>query len=169
MDLPRTNYHKMKDNPVEKLFWGKIPLERATSYFFYRRGGDTRRILHSLKYGGQKEIGEIMGRHLAVELLSSGFFEGIDMLVPVPLHKKKEKLRGYNQSKWIARGVSVITLIPVFTSGMVREKNTETQTHKSAFERGKMWTVFFGLLFLNIFRVSTYLSLMMCLLPERLS
>ena len=83
----------------------------------------------------QKEIGEIMGRHLAVELLSSGFFEGIDMLVPVPLHKKKEKLRGYNQSEWIARGVSVITLIPVFTSGMVREKNTETQTHKSAFER----------------------------------
>ena len=79
MDLPRTNYHKMKDNPVEKLFWGKIPLERATSYFFYRRGGDTRRILHSLKYGGQKEIGEIMGRHLAVELLSSGFFEGIDI------------------------------------------------------------------------------------------
>lgn len=57
------------------------------------------------------------------------------MLVPVPLHKKKEKLRGYNQSEWIARGVSVITLIPVFTSGMVREKNTETQTHKSAFER----------------------------------
>ena len=100
-----------------------------------RWGGDTRRILHSLKYGGQKEIGEIMGRHLAVELLSSGFFEGIDMLVPVPLHKKKEKLRGYNQSEWIARGVSVITLIPVFTSGMVREKNTETQTHKSAFER----------------------------------
>ena len=135
MDLPRTNYHQMKDNPVEKLFWGKIPLERATSYFFYRRGGDTRRILHSLKYGGQKEIGEIMGRHLAVELLSSGFFEGIDMLVPVPLHKKKEKLRGYNQSEWIARGVSVITLIPVFTSGMVREKNTETQTHKSALER----------------------------------
>ena len=79
MDLPRTNYHQMKDNPVEKLFWGKIPLERATSYFFYRRGGDTRRILHSLKYGGQKEIGEIMGRHLAVELLSSGFFEGIDI------------------------------------------------------------------------------------------
>ena len=183
MDLPRTNYHQMKDNPVEKLFWGKIPLERATSYFFYRRGGDTRRILHSLKYGGQKEIGEIMGRHLAVELLSSGFFEGIDMLVPVPLHKKKEKLRGYNQSEWIARGVSVITLIPVFTSGMVREKNTvhifptlksvrRIPRHKLTnllLSVGKMWTVFFGLLFLNIFRVSTYLSLMMCLLPERLS
>ena len=56
IDLPRTDYHKIKDNPVEKLFWGKIPLERATSYFFYRRGGDARRILHLLKYGGQKEI-----------------------------------------------------------------------------------------------------------------
>ena len=135
MDLPRTNYHKMKDNPVEKLFWGKIPLERATSYFFYRRGGDTRRILHSLKYGGQKEIGEIMGRHLAVELLSSGFFEGIDMLVPVPLHKKKEKLRGYNQSEWIARGVSQVVGLPVDVSSMIREKHTDTQTRKSTYER----------------------------------
>lgn len=135
MDLPRTNYHKMKDNPVEKRFWGKFPLERATSYFIYRRGGDVRHILHSLKYGGQKEIGEIMGRHLAAELLSSGFLEGVDLIVPVPLHKKKEELRGYNQSEWIARGVSVVTAIPVYTYGVTREKNTGTQTHKSVFER----------------------------------
>ena len=57
------------------------------------------------------------------------------MLVPVPLHKKKEKLRGYNQREWNARGVSVITQIPVFTSGMLREQNTVTHTHKSAFDR----------------------------------
>lgn len=135
MDFPRTGYHKIKDNPVEQLFWGKVPLERATSYFFYRRGGDARHILHSLKYGGQKEIGEIMGRHMATELLPSGFFKGIDFIIPVPLHKKKQKLRGYNQSEWIARGVSAITSIPVYVSGVVREKNTETQTRKSVFER----------------------------------
>ena len=74
IDMPRTNYHKMKDNPVERMFWGKFPLERATSYFFYRKGSDFRRILHQLKYGGRKELGAVMGRCMAAELLPTGFF-----------------------------------------------------------------------------------------------
>ena len=60
MDLPRTDYHLCADNPVECMFWGKIPLERATSYFFYHKGSDFRRILHQLKYGGRKDLGETM-------------------------------------------------------------------------------------------------------------
>lgn len=135
INLPRTDYHLRKDNPVEQLFWGKLPLERATSYFFYRKGSDFRRILHQLKYGGQKEIGAIMGRHVAAELLSSGFFQGIDVIVPVPLHKKKRKLRGYNQSEWIARGIAGVTGIPVDAESMIRQKNTETQIRKSLFDR----------------------------------
>lgn len=135
IDMPRTNYHLRKDNPVEKLFWGKIPLERATSFFFYHKGSDFRQILHQLKYGGQKEIGVIMGRYMAAEFSSSGFFEGIDVIVPVPLHKKKQRIRGYNQSEWIARGVSAVTGIVIDTESVVRRKNTETQTHKSIFER----------------------------------
>ncbi len=58
INLPRTNYHLRKDNPVERLFWGQIPLERATSFFFYEKGSDFRLILHRLKYGGQKEINQ---------------------------------------------------------------------------------------------------------------
>ena len=104
INLPRTNYHLRKDNPVERLFWGQIPLERATSFFFYEKGSDFRLILHRLKYGGQKEIGAIMGRYMAAELLSSHFFQGIDVIIPIPLHKKKQQIRGYNQSEWIARG-----------------------------------------------------------------
>ena len=65
INLPRTNYHLRKDNPVERLFWGQIPLERATSFFFYEKGSDFRLILHRLKYGGQKEIGAIMGRYMS--------------------------------------------------------------------------------------------------------
>lgn len=135
INLPRTGFHKQKDNPVEQLFWGKVSLERATAFFFYRKGSDFRQILHQLKYGGKKEIGEAMGRYMAVELLSSGFFEGMDVIVPVPLHKKKQRIRGYNQSEWIAKGISAITKIPLDTVSMVREKNTGTQTRKSAFER----------------------------------
>lgn len=135
IDLPRTNYHLRKDNPVEQLFWGKIPLGRATSFFFYRKGDDFRRIIHQLKYGGQKEVGEIMGRYMATEMLSSSFFEGIDVIIPVPLHKKKLKIRGYNQSEWLAKGIAAVTGIPIVTDAVVRQKHTETQTRKSVSAR----------------------------------
>lgn len=135
MDMPRTNYHKVKDNPVERMFWGKFPLERATSYFFYRKGGDFRRILHQFKYGGKKELGATMGRFMAAELSATDFFKDIDVIIPVPLHPRKRKARGYNQSEWIARGVSQVSGIPVDISSVVREKNTDTQTHKSVYER----------------------------------
>ena len=135
IDMPRTNYHKMKDNPVERMFWGKFPLERATSYFFYRKGSDFRRILHQLKYGGRKELGAVMGRCMAAELLPTGFFEDVDVVIPVPLHPRKQRARGYNQSEWIARGIAAVTGIPIDTESILRKKNTETQTRKSVFER----------------------------------
>ena len=118
MDIPRTNYHLRKDNPVERMFWGKIPLEHATSCFFYHKGSDFRRILHQLKYGGRKDLGEVMGRFMAAELSATGFFSDVDVIVPVPLHPRKRKMRGYNQSECIAR-----------------MRHTETQTRKSSYER----------------------------------
>ena len=135
MDMPRTNYHRLKDNPVERMFWGKVPLERATSYFFYRKGGDYRRILHQLKYGGRKDYGEIMGRFMAAELMPTDFFQGVDVIVPVPLHPRKQQKRGYNQSEYIARGVSAVTGIGMDTSVVVRIKHTDTQTRKFTYER----------------------------------
>lgn len=135
MDMPRTNYHCWKDNPVERMFWGKVPLERATSYFFYRKGGDFRRILHQLKYGGRKDYGEIMGRFMAAELMQTAFFRDVDVIVPVPLHPRKQQKRGYNQSECIARGISAVTGIGMDTTATVRTKHTETQTRKFIYER----------------------------------
>lgn len=136
INLPRTGFHLRKDNPVECLFWGRIPgLKRASSFLFYRKGSDFRRILHLLKYGGYKELGEVMGRYMSAELSSGEFFDGVDMIIPVPLHRKKQKLRGYNQSEWIARGIASVTGISLCAECMIREKNTETQTRKSTFER----------------------------------
>ena len=123
INLPRTGFHLRKDNPVECLFWGRIPgLKRASSFLFYRKGSDFRRILHLLKYGGYKELGEVMGRYMAAELSSGEFFDGVDMIIPVPLHRKKQKLRGYNQSEWIARGIASVTGIPLCAECMIREK-----------------------------------------------
>jgi ComF family protein len=131
MDMPRTNYHKQREHIVEQLLREQIPLVRATSFFFYQKGSRFCEILYRLKYKGDKKLGEVMGRYIANELLSSGFFEDIDMLVPIPLHPTKLKHRGYNQSERIAEGMSRITGIPVITSCSERTKNTDTQTRKS--------------------------------------
>ncbi len=133
--LPRTNLHRVKGNKVEQNFWGKFPVEHATSFLYYTRGGDVSRILRQLKYHGYKEIGEVMGRIAAAELKPSGFFDGIDYLIPVALHKRKQRKRGYNQSEWICLGLSRITGIPVLADALVRNKNTETQTHKGQYAR----------------------------------
>jgi ComF family protein len=135
MNLPRTNYHLIQDNPVERLFWGRADLVRASSFFFYQRGSDFRKIIHQLKYAGKKEIGEVMGRYMAKEMLSSDFFKDIDIIIPVPLHPIRQRERGYNQSEWIAKGISSVTGLPIDTKKLKRIKHIETQTHKTSFER----------------------------------
>lgn len=149
--MPRTNYHLCEDNPVERMFWGKFPLERATSYFFYRKGSDFRRILHELKYGGKKQLGTTMGRFIAAELSQSSFFKDMDLIVPVPLHPLKQKARGYNQTEYIARGISAISKIPMETSSLIRNKYTETQTKKSIYERSENVSSVFSILHPEIF------------------
>lgn len=135
MGLPRTNYHLRIDNPVERAFWGKIPLVRATSYFFYQKGSPYCHILHQLKYQGRKDVGEAMGRMMAAELKVSGFFDGVDVLLPVPLHPAKERRRGYNQSACLAQGISAVTGIPVDTVSVARVVDTVSQTSKSSLQR----------------------------------
>lgn len=137
IDMPRTNFHLESDNPVERMFWGKLPLVRASSYFYYNRGSGFRRLLHQLKYYGRKDIGEIMGRFVAEELKRTGFFKDIDLILPVPLHPLKQKDRGYNQSVCIAQGISAVTGIPMDTTSVVRCKNSTSQTDKSVYERWK--------------------------------
>ncbi|WP_321478670.1 ComF family protein [uncultured Bacteroides sp.] len=135
MDMPRTGYHFFPENPAERLFWGKIRIERATSFFFYLKGSDYKNILYDLKYRGNKKLGETMGRFIATELCCSHFFEGIDVIIPVPLHPDKKIKRGYNQSDWIAKGVAAVSGISVNLAAVTRIKDTETQTKKTNFER----------------------------------
>jgi len=133
--MPRTNYHLQPNNEIEQRFWGKAEIEKATSYFFYNKGSDYRHILFKLKYNGYKELGEVMGRYMANELLASDFFKGVDVVIPVPLHSKRKKVRGYNQSDWIALGISLATGIPMDLNTLVRSVSNNTQTRKSVFDR----------------------------------
>ena len=133
--FPRTNFHLQKDNAVERLFWGKFTLGKATAFYYYWQEDDYSRIVRLLKYKGRLDVGVEMGRKMAEELLPSGFFEGVDELIPVPLHERRQKERGYNQSEQLAIGIKEMTGIPLRTDAVVRVRNTETQTHKTAQER----------------------------------
>lgn len=120
---------------MERQFWGKFPLERATSYFLYHKGSDFRHILHQLKYEGREDIGRTMGRFMAEEIRSSGFFDGVDFIVPVPLHPRKLRERGYNQSERLSEGIAEVTGITMDVRAVCRRVYSQTQTRKSAYER----------------------------------
>lgn len=134
-ELPKIRYNPAEANEIEKRFWGKIPVEHATSYFQYTKGSDFDKILFDLKYHGKKEIGEIMGRYMAKSLSDSNFFRDIDIIIPIPLHKNRYKKRGYNQSEWLAKGISEITQIPINTTSIKRVIPNSTQTHKNLWDR----------------------------------
>jgi ComF family protein len=134
-NLPRNYYCIMKDNPVFKLFWGRVELEDAATAFYYTKGQRIQKILHALKYDNNTESGVRLGAILGIELSESPYFKNIDLAIPIPLHPKKEKIRGYNQSDFIARGISRTLGIDVDTTSFKRTKHTESQTKKGRFER----------------------------------
>ena len=134
-NAPRTHLHLQKDNAMEKELWGKFPLERASAYLYYSKGGDVKKILSDLKYHGNADLGCFLGRCMTREILSSGFFRGVDGIIPVPLHPRKQKIRGYNQSLMLANGISSITNIPVWDDLLVRTQYTQSQTRKGSYER----------------------------------
>lgn len=132
--IPRTNFHFEEDNFVEQLFWGRVHVEQASSFMYFSKGSKYQGLIHHLKYHGLKEIGFMLGKMYGSEL-SSTPFSGADMIIPVPLHPRKKRKRGFNQSEWIARGIGQSLDIPVRNSVLKRNQNTPTQTRKSRFER----------------------------------
>lgn len=134
-NLPLTHFHEVKDNDIEKLFWGLMPIERATAFFYYQKDSNYAKLLYHLKYYNHPEVGELLGRYAASVLHKQDFFKEIDLLIPVPLSNKKRRQRGYNQSEYIARGIQAITHIPISNNNLQRRIANDTQTHKNRSER----------------------------------
>lgn len=134
-DLPHTGYYDLENNPVAQLFFGKIPIVNATALFHYEKGGHVRQLIHALKYHDNRELGIKLGHMFALEYQKTSLFNQVDLLIPVPLHPKKLKQRGYNQSELIARGIGEISNLPVNTTVLGRNKKTETQTNKQVYDR----------------------------------
>ena len=138
LHLPRTGFHRNAyENVMAKLFWGQIPIERATVLFYYEAHAEAANIIYELKYKNHPEIGEVMGRMFAKEIQPSGFFDGIDGIVPVPLAKKRQRQRGYNQSLEIARGVASVSNLPILEKVVKRIAFEGRQTNKGRWARNE--------------------------------
>lgn len=134
-DLPNTNFALYKDNPVEKAFWGRIPVSAAHSQYYFAKESLIQHLIHQLKYKNNKDIGVYMGELMGKALLNSNRFNNIDALVPLPLYPDKERKRGYNQATVICEGMANVMNIPVIKNNVIRQRFTETQTRKHRAER----------------------------------
>ncbi|MDR0370616.1 MAG: ComF family protein [Prevotellaceae bacterium] len=135
--MPKTNYHLLSENPAERRFLGKAPIKFVTALFFFRKGSSFRKVLHELKYNGRKDVGVILGKYAAFDLLHIPAIASVDYIVPIPLHPKKLKKRTYNQSEQIAIGLSSVLGTQIDTKNLIRIHNNTSQTSKSASERYK--------------------------------
>ena len=136
LHLPRTTYQfTPEDNPMAQLFWHLTPVERAAALLFYEPHSEMARLVYDMKYHDRPDIGEDMGRLMANEMQFARYFDGIDILLPVPLSRKRMRQRGYNQSEQLAIGISDITHLPVVTKALRRKHFVKSQTQLSRHER----------------------------------
>lgn len=135
LDLPSTHISNGSTNFVEARFRGRVPVVAATALFIFKRGNSTQELLHQIKYYGNERLALQMGRMMGSELANNRAFDSVDCVIPVPLHKKKIRSRGYNQSFLLCQGISETFHRPVIADNLVRTQHTETQTHKTREER----------------------------------
>lgn len=133
--LPKTNFHLDNDNPIAKIFWGRVPVFSAAAFYGFNKGGKVQHLIHQLKYKGQKHIGVSVGKLYGYELKYCDDFNCIDTVIPVPLHPKKKKKRGYNQSDGFAEGLAESMNVKADLKTLYRAVESETQTKKSRFSR----------------------------------
>lgn len=133
--LPYTQWHKDETNPLHSVFWGKIPIVGATAMFYFHKDNNVQKLMHQFKYKGIRELGFYIGKRYGAQLKEANPFKEVDFIIPIPLHPKKLKTRGYNQSDIFANGLSKAMKVDVLTDLLYRKVASETQTRKSKIER----------------------------------
>jgi ComF family protein len=130
-ELPRTDYHLLAENPFTDRLWGRVPLEFGAAQFHFSPGGRVQRLIHHLKYFHRPEVGEILGRTYGLSLRESEHLPPVDAVVPVPLHPRKQRLRGYNQAEQFGRGVAAALGTTLLPQGLIRTQHAASQTRQS--------------------------------------
>jgi ComF family protein len=133
--LPETNFHTMQGNPFEMHFWGRVPIVAGASFLFFVPDGKTQTLLHNIKYRERSDFAVIIGEFYGQRLRKAERFAGIDVVIPVPLHWKKERKRGFNQSAEFGRGLADTMSLTFLAHGLTRTRFTQTQTKKTRSER----------------------------------
>ncbi|MFB2119031.1 ComF family protein [Parapedobacter sp. 2B3] len=133
--LPRTHSHQDRQNSSARQLWGRVRIEAVASYWYFREDSRVKRIIHQLKYRNCPEIGTVIGARYGAALTDTAPFNQADIIVPVPLHPKKLRKRGYNQSAFFANGIARSMQLPMAENGLVRKRPTKSQTHKNRYER----------------------------------
>lgn len=142
-ELPIADFHLQQDNPVEKIFYGRIPVENAVSLLLFEKRGMVQKLIHNLKYRGHEEIGEFLGAWLGSELSELESFKEITAVLPVPLHKSKLKKRGYNQVTKFGMQIAEALKVPFYDDLLLKVTTSKTQTLKKRIARwGKMEETF---------------------------
>jgi ComF family protein len=134
-DLPLTNFTSYTKNKVSAIFFGRVTIEKAYSLLLFRKEGITKNLIHDLKYRGNEGVGIFFGNWLGEILMKNKEFSTVDLIVPVPIHLKRKKIRGYNQVTKFGERLSTYLNIPFIEDVLVRQSSTKTQTLKARFER----------------------------------
>lgn len=133
--LPLTEYNFNVENGVDRIFYGRINIKKASSFLFFTDHGIVKNLIHHLKYKNQEQIGDFLGEWYGQIIKENGFLEKIDFVIPVPLHKKKLKKRGYNQVALFAEKLALHLDAKFLEHGLIKTANTRTQTKKSRLNR----------------------------------
>jgi ComF family protein len=133
--LPLTEYNFNEENAVDRIFYGRIPVEKAASFLFYSEKGVVKNLIHYLKYRNQPQLGTFLGQWWGEQLSENGLGEKIDCVVPVPLHPSKQRRRGYNQVTLFAVNLADRLQVPYLETALVKTANSKTQTRKDRWFR----------------------------------
>lgn len=133
--LPQTGYHKEEENPIIKLFWGRVEVSHAAAYYFFEKKSRVQHMIHDLKYNGNTAVGFEMGQLFGAELAGNEWYKDVDLIVPVPLHPDKFASRGFNQCDFIADGLAYGMKVRSEKKMLQRAMYTESQTKKNHYER----------------------------------
>ena len=133
--LPKTAFHLVRGNEAESVFFGRVSVSAVGSYYYFNRGSKVQELLHKIKYEQLPEAAALVGEWYGLELKKVTEFSSADYILPVPLHPKKLKVRGYNQSLFFAKGLNKTMGIPVNETLLIRTIYADTQTKKDKFSR----------------------------------
>ncbi len=134
-NLPLTNFHLTDNEAMKIIFNGRVPLEQATSLFYFRKDGLTQKFIHALKYKGVKSLGVLFGKWLGEELRACKNYSTLQVVIPVPLHPLKLKKRGYNQVADFGREIANALKIEYYDDVLIKKTPTGSQVFKERFSR----------------------------------